>query len=377
MAFSGPNKNYGLGPAGDFDLEQKFYDDQFARAMQVSQFGASQSREFAASLERVDAERRSSDTEKARLAMTPGVTRGGSTSTRSVADSPLMQGATQRFDIGGQTYSYDPIAAGEQEGAAAGAKTTSADAARYQALQKIPGIRPRDAAKMVYGRTLYDDQDASEMNQAVSRYAGDKTQENYQRALQTGARANEFQGMPRFDPKTGRAVEQPMAPVPGTPEYDAFQQRQMDMAEQEREKVVRLQAQERSASAPAKSMTGRQTAITKKEQAAGLMQQFNGDRAAAESSAEAQRMGITADDLFLAEGEYRKQAAAQAGRLTTSSVAASPEAAAAMVPRLRPQATATPAQKHWDLVKKVIDDKRAAGESLTTDQERFLQTPRP
>jgi hypothetical protein len=383
MAYRGPSRTYGLGPAGDFQLEQDVQQQEFERRVKGEEMGAAAGREFAASIERMDAQRRSSDETRARLTMTPGVTRGGSTSTRSVADSPLMRGSASRFDVGGETYSYDPITAGETEGAAGAAKTGVEEKTRYEALQRIPGVRPRDAAKMVYGHAFYEDQDTSELHTALAAYTRDRTQENMARAVQAGANLNEF-GAPRFD-RSGRAIEQPLAPVRGTPEDLAAFQAEEDIRVGGAEREIKARAE----AAPQKTDTATQRFARKKwllSQAATLGvgdegKTFDAIAGDARMQAEFTDLGISdAEVRAAAQGARTKSETADtrtATSLVTSGMAASPEAARAMVPRLRAPAMsaadAARARPHWDAVMSGIRTKRSHGQALSPSEEQFLR----
>ncbi len=383
MAWNGPSRDYARGPIEDEQTERVARDDAFEQSLKSADLALSAGRDLRAQLDRIDATQTATEAGRARLAMTPGVTTGGSVATRSVADSPLMQGASSHFTQFGQDYAYDPMAAAETEGAASGTAANAADRTRYEALQRIPGIKQRDAAKIVYGKTGVLDQpdptDPNDMHTALARYLREPTRENAALAVQVGAQPGQFPS--RFAPVKsapggGELPEHPLAPIEGTPEYYEMLQKREDIQTQgvEARQAAAIAARAAAAGgAGAKPMTGRQSVITKNQQADDLMQQYDGDRAAAESSEEARSLGLTGTDLFLAEGRYRKSQAAAAQRIDASGMAATPEAAKAAVPQLRTRRAPTAQQRSWDITNAAIQAKQAAGDPLTDAQKLFLR----
>src|SRR5205085_2050305 len=89
-------------------------------------------------------------------------------------------------------------------------------------------------------------------------------------------------------------------------------------------------------------MTAGQQATNVSKYADAMLEQFDGDRTQAEhflandpNGQEFAKRGVTSADLFAAEGRYRARQAGAAGRIESSGMAPSPEAAAGAVPRLR------------------------------------------
>lgn len=154
--------------------------------------------------------------ERARLLMTPGVSRGGSTAMRPSADSPLNVSSAHQFQRFGDTYTYDPSAAAEEAGSTEATKQNAADRTRYQALLKMPGLTPGQAARLVYGRgqPLDTEEKQHEMEGALADYVRNPSREGAAGAIEHGA--NPYVFNPGFGIAIGSA---PRAPVRGSPEY--------------------------------------------------------------------------------------------------------------------------------------------------------------
>lgn len=356
MPWNGPSRDYSRGPAQDFQLEQGARDDSLAQAMKQAELAQSGGRDLRAQLERLDATQTSSEAGRARLAMTPGVSRGGAVNMRSTANSPVMTNSAQSFSQFGQDYSYDPIVAGETEGTARAAGEVAGDRTRYDALQRIPGVSQRDARRIVYGRSgVLDEPDASDpndMHTALAAYLQDPSIERAAHAVQVGASPGQFPSSVMFKHDNRTLTRPADAPVQGTPEYYDMLQKDEDIRTRGAEQRYRANADYRTSMAPAggRPMTGRQSIITKNQQADDLMQQFDGDRATAESSPEAQSLGLSSTDLFLAEGRYRKVQTGQVVGVEKSGMAANADSARSMVrgarvPRL---GTAQDRSAAWD-----------------------------
>jgi hypothetical protein len=95
-------------------------------------------------------------------------------------------------------------------------------------------------------------------------------------------------------------------------------------------------------------MTAGQQATNAAKYADAMLEQFDGDRTQAENflandpnGQEFAKRGVTSADLFAAEGRYRARQAGAAGRIESSGMAPSPEAAAGAMPRLRTPRTGT------------------------------------
>lgn len=364
MPFRGPSQRYGLGPGGDFQLEQDYYNTQFEHGLQLAQLGEERSRDLAASIERVDAQKRSSDATRERLAMTPGVSRGGSTSTRSVADSPLMQGSSQRFDAGGETYSYDPMAAAEEEGTASGVREGAADTQRVANLQRIPGVRAEDAQKMVYGHAMFDD--SSELHAALGRYAADRTQANMAAAVAAGASLNEFANV-EFDPRTGRAMNRAEPPVEGTQGYLDAKQAEEDIRVRGSAAIEKQKADAAAArpnAAMARLSDSRKKMLLEKAAALGGGDpQKTLDAIASNDQwhTEAGSLGINDQDVLAAAAAHKEKLSTKAGSFADAVRGGAPAPATA-----DQQAEA---QDVWD----TLSAKKKRGGTLSPDQAEFLR----
>ncbi len=128
----------------------------------------------------------------ARLAMTPGVVRGGTTDTYDDPTSIVPRSAAQHFTSGGDDYSYDPIAAATIQGQSQATAQVEADKLRYKALQNTAGITQRQAARLVYGRGDILDSDPTEIRTAIAKYTRDPSRELAAEAIQVGAPAGQF-----------------------------------------------------------------------------------------------------------------------------------------------------------------------------------------
>lgn len=212
MPFSGP-RSYDTGgrPAVlEYDLEQQEKERQFDDALRVASSARAPSRAPETmplpAMHPAEA-----------MAGAPGRNRA------NVMDSPVFDqnhtgGPTSR------TWDFGPNPA-ELEGQTAATAQLSADKTRYQGLQNIPGITPKMAARMVYGRSgVMDEPEPDQMRSAMAEYLRNPTRESAARAVQIGVDANKFPDRflsVRRDPKGGELPLHPDPLVRGTPEYEA------------------------------------------------------------------------------------------------------------------------------------------------------------
>lgn len=237
MGFRGPSR--GIDTTAftlPIKLQREQDQDAFSRALQMAELGNRASSIMGQGIERDQERRAGEEAGRARLAMTPGVRQGGAGSRwgMSVADSPALQ--PRSFRQFGQDYSFDPVAAGEAEGAASGVAQNTEESTRMEALKRIPGLSPRQASRMVYGRTgVMDEADPSVMRTALSEYLRAPSREAAARAIEAGASANTFPD--RYFLPEGEAE-----PRRGSPEYMA-----MRRAELEQQAEVQTAALERQA----------------------------------------------------------------------------------------------------------------------------------
>lgn len=142
----------------------------------------------------------------------------------SVANNPLLDPLRSL---------QDPEDQAEQAGHLQATAQDSADQTRYNAIQGIPGIDARTAARMVYGRSgVLDNPDPDAMHAALSNYIANPTRDTAAAAVRAGASLNQFPDrfLPvKSSPGGGELPERPAAPVPGTPEYFQMQQQLEDM----------------------------------------------------------------------------------------------------------------------------------------------------
>jgi hypothetical protein len=240
MPFRGPSSGYSTPPeVADYEYGNQQRQQQFADALQAQSQAFSQSRAMRQGLDEDDANRRQVEQTKQTLAMTPGVSSGRVPTMHSVADSPLMS-AGNSFTRDGTSYNFDPIEAGRSEGEAKEAGSVSADKVRYDALLKTPGISPRQAARLVYGKgdilNEPDPNDPNDMHAALANYVRQPSREAAAHAIQVGANLNQFPD--RFlavqrNRDGSEMPERPQAPVEGTPEYDDFLRRSTRIREDE------------------------------------------------------------------------------------------------------------------------------------------------
>jgi hypothetical protein len=240
MPFRGPSSGYQTPPeVADYEYGNQQRQRQFDDALQAQSQAFSQSRAMRQGLDEDDANRRQVEQTKQTLAMTPGVSSGRVPTMHSVADSPLMS-AGNSFTRDGTSYNFDPIEAGRSEGEAKEAGSVSADKVRYDALLKTPGISPRQAARLVYGKgdilNEPDPNDPNDMHAALANYVRQPSREAAAHAIQVGANLNQFPD--RFlavqrNRDGSEMPERPQAPVEGTPEYDDFLRRSTRIREDE------------------------------------------------------------------------------------------------------------------------------------------------
>jgi hypothetical protein len=250
------------GPSGNYGAITR---DRYQRVLEMAQdsedgYYTGRPRQASGGVARIDTSlldrEDDRDAERARLVMTPGVRRGGSTATRPQADSPLNVGSSRRFERFGDTYSFDPTEAAAERGTEAATAEGSAQKTRYENLSRMPGFTPRQAAKVVYGRgDAFDENDAAA---ALAQYVRQPSREAAATAIERGA--NQFSSLfnEGFGPEGGRAR-------PGTQQYvdmqlEKFKQEQAIRAEQD-ERMIRLRAEVRPA---AKARTYRYVGEDKK-----------------------------------------------------------------------------------------------------------------
>lgn len=235
MAFTGPSGNVGSGVR-----------DRYQRILQLAQ-DAEEGRALPRSggSSRVDTSLMDRDDERDRtrqqLAMTPGVRRGGSTATRAQSDSPLNVGSGQRFERFGDTYSYDSTAAAEEIGSTEATKEAAAERTRYEALQKMPGFSPRQAARLVFGRG--DVIDTDESRQALAAYVRQPSRESAATAIESGASPYSVPFTSGFDPSGERAR-------PGTQAYVDMQLEKFREESSVREERAKREAELRASLRP-------------------------------------------------------------------------------------------------------------------------------
>lgn len=201
------------GPGGDYSAPLR---DRYSRVLQLAQDAeegrvspraGGSSRIDTSLVEQGDRD----DAERERLAMTPGVREGGSTATIAQSDSPLNVGASRSFERFGDTYSYDPTAAAEEVGSVEATKAAASDRTRYDALQKMPGFSPRQAARLVYGRG--DVIDTDESRKALADYVREPSRDTAATAIERGASPYAVPFTQGFDPTGAERAR------PGTQAY--------------------------------------------------------------------------------------------------------------------------------------------------------------
>ncbi len=325
----------------------------------------------------------------AQLAMTPGVRTPGSPGGYNLLDSPALQ--PKHFAGPGGDYTFDPAAAAEQEGATAGLQQNRQDSTRFAALTAVPGIDSRMAARLVYGRSgIMDRPDPMDTDSALAAYAANPSSDTAAAALKAGASANTFGYLNELEPDPrhpgGSFVTRPKAPVPGTPEYDALEQRREDIRVGGISKEIKLRAD----LAPKKTDTATQQFARKKYLLAQVATLSGGDvgkgfdaiAADPKMRAEAEALGIADSEVQAAVQNFRNTQTNRdtktAASIYTSGMAPTAEEAAATVPRLRggagaPGTIATPQRASWDRAMGVINAKRQGGQALTPIEEQFLR----
>lgn len=235
MGFRGPSRGFDRAALTlPLEMRREREQDAFSQALQRAELGNRASQIMGQSLERDQERRAGEEAGRARLAMTPGVRQGGAGSRwgRTVADSPALQ--PRSFRQFGQDYTFDPAAVGEAEGAARGVAQNTEEATRMEALKRIPGLTPRQASRLVYGRTgVMDEEDPSVLRTALSEYLRTPSREAAARAIEAGASANTFPD--RFFLPEGEAE-----PRRGSPEYMAMRRAELEQqAEVETEALGR------------------------------------------------------------------------------------------------------------------------------------------
>lgn len=123
--------------------------------------------------------------------------------------------------------------AGEAEATREG----SAQQVRLAQLQRIPGVTPRMASRMVLGRTgVQDEGDPSELRAALAEYLRRPSRETAAAAVSVGANLNQFPD--RFAGDPGYAVP----PVRGTPEFEQMLRREGDIQADVLERTAPIRA---------------------------------------------------------------------------------------------------------------------------------------
>lgn len=211
--FQGPGRAFGVPEVHGFEQELEIEKNRFDQAL-ARQSSANQAASgFGASVARADAQEREDQAGQQALAMTPGVSRGGSTATTSTPGSPLNTGSSSSFQRYGNMYSYDANAAATQKGMDAGTAATTAQDVHYQALQKIPGISQKQASKLVYGRDrILDEGEDDAVRQANAAYTRNPSRETAADAVALGAKMNEFPDRFLKMNTDGSGYDQPLKP---------------------------------------------------------------------------------------------------------------------------------------------------------------------
>jgi len=327
----------------------------------------------------------------AQLAMTPGVSGPGSPAGYSVFDSPAM--APRHFAGPGGDYTFSPEAAAEQTGETAAISQNRQDSTRFAALTQVPGIDARAAARLVYGRSgILDQPDPQATDAALAEYTRNPSAETAAAALRAGASTNNFRYLQDLEPDPrnpgGAFTTRPKPPVPGTPEYDALRQREEDIRIAGQEKEIKLRAD----LAPRKTDTATQQLARKKLLLSQIATLSGGDEGKGFDAlasdpklyAEAQTLGVADGEVRAAVQQFRNtqtnRDASAARGVFTSGMAATPEEARTMVPRLRGGTAATggapqvmtPQRASWDRAMSVITAKQQAGTPLSDVEQRFL-----
>lgn len=204
-----------------YELEREADETAFNRNLRLADHGATISRIFGDSVERVDQERARQEQTRGRLAMTPGVSKpGGPPRMRSVADTPLMQSSSRTFSAGGESYRYDPIQAEEEGAQGEVAADEIRNKAKLRDLMSIPGVNQKMASRMVYGRemaSVVNEERQTGMSTALAAYLKNPSAETVAAAVAAGASLNQFP-----DRIIAKMTGTPMAPERGTPEYEAM-----------------------------------------------------------------------------------------------------------------------------------------------------------
>lgn len=221
MPYRGPSTRGEPAALTAFNLRRDLEKDDFARRMDEQSQARQIGNDFARNVEDF---RRREDTREAGIArnvMTPGVRRGGMPPRmRSVADSPLMQSSTSQFQQHGETFSYDPQLAAEDEAGGILAQEEAKNRAERQRigdLQEIPGITPRMASRMVLGRAI--DENPDELRRVLEEYVRSPSRESAARAIGAGADLNKF-------PDRFMLGDDQTPPVRGTPAYEQMLERE-------------------------------------------------------------------------------------------------------------------------------------------------------
>lgn len=246
MPFSGPNQNFSIQALPeymDYTLRRQQQETTFDQAMRQAQMAESAGRSLGQSIAEDNRHQEAVDTGRADFEMIPGVRGAASVRPYGITDSPEL--APRQVTRFGKSFTYDPGLAAAQRGAATGEAQNAEDRTRLAGLQRIPGITPRMASRMVMGRTgVLDEGDPSELRDALSEYLRQPSRDAAARAVAAGANLNQFPDRfeaIRHDPSTGMEMSaRPQAPVPGTAEW--YTMRDRDRQNEEEWSVREIQA---------------------------------------------------------------------------------------------------------------------------------------
>lgn len=391
MPFNAPDLAGGSVPLTAWQLDQKRQQQMFEDAIEAAK---AQPRvgggDLLASQDRENALAAQQDQFKAKLAMTPGVNGPGSPAGYNLLDAPALQ--PQHFSVGGDDYSFDPANAATATGTASALTEDSHDSTRFQALQQVPGIDARQAARIVYGRSgVLDNPDPMATDAALAEYTRNPNAQTAAAAVAQGAKLNNFSYLDQLQPNpanpSGNFVPRPQAPVPGTQAYYDMQQKLEDMRIAGGIKEIN----QRAAVAPSKTDTATQQLARRKFILTQIGTLSGGDEGKAfdaiasdpKMNDEVTKLNIPDAEIRAAAQQFRTtQANKDAGRATsvlTSGMAATPEDAQNVVARLKGN---TPAgttgapnvqQQSWDRAMKAIQAKIDAKQALSPVEQQFLK----
>lgn len=392
MPFTAPDLAGASVPLTGFQLIQKRQQQMFENALEAAKGsrGGGGGGDLLAGQDREDALAAQTDRFKAELAMTPGVNGPETPAGYNLLDAPALQ--PQHFSVGGADYSFDPGAAATAKGVGSALTEDSHDSTRFQALQQVPGIDARTAARLVYGRSgVLDNPDPLATDAALAEYTRNPNAQTAAAAVAQGAKLNNFSYLDQLQPDpanpSGNFVPRPLAPVPGTPAYYDMQQKLEDMRIAGGIKEIN----QRAAVAPSKTDTATQQLARRKFILTQIGTLSGGDEGKAfdaiasdpKMNDEVTKLNIPDAEIRAAAQQFRTtQANKDAGRATsvfTAGMAATPEDAQNVVARLKGN---TPAgttgapnvqQQSWDRAMKAIQAKIDAKQALSPVEQQFLK----